>query len=375
MHCVLIPHHAAFDVDRQVPLLFVPYVLVVLLVRRAGEVGLRIAAIAQFASPEGAQNFYDAPELFKIVCTSRSQSGLVSLWVWPRRSGGQAPFLSSCFLGHMPSISVFITFLKSLGFAGRIGFVSSLTLYTALCLPTTPVELASGFVFPLWESTAMCVLGKTLGSMLALIIGRRLLKPIVSNLLVRSVGSAVYQHVISELKTRPIQTMSILRAAPLPTPFKIYGLSILPTELVPAWTYAFIAVCFNSCWSLVWSLAGSSAQDASGLADAKAKGGLYVKLFFLVGLFGMCVQFARFAKAQLQLPNASGDDLELELELPGGSGEVGRKAKADCAAESAAASMAPGKRNGRVKARAARAAGESRSGRAARSKSATRSGR
>ena len=193
--------------------------------------------------------------------------------------------------------------LAALGFIGYIYFILFLAVYTALLGPTTPVELAWGFHLRsnLLLSTVTCVLGKSLGNMLALLIGRWFLKPLMSDVLVRSIGSTVYQHIISELKLRPLQTMSILRAAPLPTPFKIYGLSILPTELVPAGTYACIAVVFNTCWSLVWCLGGSSMQDLADPSGASS-GALVSKIVMLVGLFGMCVQFARFSKAQLQVP-------------------------------------------------------------------------
>ena len=39
--------------------------------------------------------------------------------------------------------------------------------------------------------------------------------------------------------------MSLLRAAPLPTPLKIYGLSLFPAELIPLTSYAGIAITFN----------------------------------------------------------------------------------------------------------------------------------
>ena len=173
--------------------------------------------------------------------------------------------------------------LKNLGVAGRVGYVTGLSAWTALCLPTTPIELASGFIFPLWMSTFMCVAGKTIGSLVALMVGRHLLKPLITRLLERSSSSQLHQHLVSELKLRPIQTMSILRAAPMPTPFKIYGLALLPAELVPVSSYAAVALLINTAWSLVWSLTGSSAtslQDAvSGRgAGANSKSALVVKL-------------------------------------------------------------------------------------------------
>jgi hypothetical protein len=262
--------------------------------------------------------------------------------------------------------------LAALGFLGRVYFVLGLAVYTALCGPTTPVELAWGFMdkSSLAMSTVTCVLGKTLGNMLALFVGRLLLKPLISDLLVRSIGSAVYQHIISELKSRPLQTMSILRAAPLPTPFKIYGLSILPTELVPAWVYFWIAIVFNLCWSTVWCLAGSSVQDATDLAGA-SKAGLVGKVVSLVGIFGMCVQFARFARVQLQVPTStagSKDEQPPPAREGGGLGGSvaarsrkahGAKAAGERAASRPSSSPKPSKagavKAGAVKARAAKA--------------------
>jgi len=212
-------------------------------------------------------------------------------------------------MGFLDAVVTVLTSLKSLGVAGRVGYVVSLSFWTFFCLPTTPIELASGFIFPLWAATFMSVAGKTAGSLFALVLGRRFLKPFISRMLSRVGGggssSALHRHLVSELKLRPIQTMSILRAAPLPTPFKIYGLCMFEPELVPAPAYFLVALIINTCWSLVWSLTGSSAgslQDAvSGKGDTSTAA-LVTKLFTVVALFGCFTAFARFAKAKMQPP-------------------------------------------------------------------------
>merc|ERR1711988_1405928 len=90
----------------------------------------------------------------------------------------------------------------------------------------------------------------------------------------------------------------------MPTPFKIYGLSLLPAELVPIQSYAIVALLINTAWSLLWSLTGSSArslQDAlSGKGgDSHSTTALAMKLISLAGMLGMFVFFSRFAKARL----------------------------------------------------------------------------
>ena len=87
--------------------------------------------------------------------------------------------------------------LNSLGLAGRIGYVCGLGLWTLLCLPTTPVELAAGVSFPLLSCCAMSAAGKTVGSLVALLLGRRLLRPFIARYLAdRGGGGALHSSVV-----------------------------------------------------------------------------------------------------------------------------------------------------------------------------------
>jgi len=191
--------------------------------------------------------------------------------------------------------------LKSLGFVGKLGYGFSLGLWTLFCLPTTPIELAAGYIFPMVPSAFISAVGKTAGNLAALVLGRRLLRPLLQRWLSRSDSSTLHEHLLRELRENPIQTMSIMRAAPLPTPFKIYGLSLFPAELVPFSTYAGIALTFNSLWSLVWSLTGSSAStlhDAMSAGGSSSIGILAGRLMLLLVLFGLFAMFSRYAKQQ-----------------------------------------------------------------------------
>ena len=96
--------------------------------------------------------------------------------------------------------------LHNLGAMGRVGYVVGLSMWTLLCLPTTPVELAAGFIFPTASSSVMSALGKTFGSLAALLIGRRLLKPLITRTLAKSSKGKLHQHLLRELRENPIQT-------------------------------------------------------------------------------------------------------------------------------------------------------------------------
>ena len=87
--------------------------------------------------------------------------------------------------------------LNDLGLAGRVGYVCGLSVWTLLCLPTTPVELAAGLSFPLFSCCAMSAAGKTVGSLAALLLGRRLLRPFIARYLAdRGGGGALHSSVV-----------------------------------------------------------------------------------------------------------------------------------------------------------------------------------
>ena len=239
--------------------------------------------------------------------------------------------------GLLTSVVMVLTSLKSMGPLGRLGYVLGLAVWTFCCLPTTPIELASGFIFPLWASTLLSVAGKTTGSVLALLLGRRFLKPLVSRLLERSGSnaghsSAMHRHLVSELQKRPIQTMSILRAAPLPTPFKIYGLCMFQPELVPVNTYFVVALIINTAWSLVWSLTGSSASSLQEITEGRtdmSKGKLVAQGFAIASFLLAFGAFGRFAKAQMQPPSEDGESTPNAA----ARGARGVRRRKDCAVE------------------------------------------
>lgn len=241
--------------------------------------------------------------------------------------------------------------LSSLGFAGQLGYVVGLTIWTILCLPTTPIELTAGFCFDQVTATVTSAAGKTLGNLLALILGRAYLQPfIMRQLSKRSGGGGLHKHLLKELRERPLQMMSVLRAAPMPTPFKLYSLSLFPPELVTMRRYLGIAVVFNSMWSVVWTLAGSSAGSladiVSGKASKNSTAALVSKGMAVAVLMGLFSIFGRFAASQLQHGVSEGSDAgassrATESTAPKGSMAMGAEAKPTRVAKSPARAASP----------------------------------
>ena len=106
--------------------------------------------------------------------------------------------------------------LKSLGLIGKLGYGIGLSLWTLFCLPTTPIELAAGYIFPMVSSASISAVGKTAGNLAALVLGRRLLRPVLQRWLSRSDGGTLHQHLLRELRENPIQTSAFRPASPPP---------------------------------------------------------------------------------------------------------------------------------------------------------------
>ena len=68
--------------------------------------------------------------------------------------------------------------LRETGLVGQLCYALLLSAWTLACLPTTPIELAAGFIFPTGPAVVMSVLAKTCASMLGLFLGRQLLRPL-----------------------------------------------------------------------------------------------------------------------------------------------------------------------------------------------------
>ena len=112
------------------------------------------------------------------------------------------------------------------GRLGLLAYSSFLCVWTTLALPTTPLEIIAGFNFSLAGSTIAGLMGKTCGSVLAFVIGRSLLGP--CRRMFRwlrgqpaapkeeEVPSGLGAKLEAALRKRPLQTIGMIRVAPLP---------------------------------------------------------------------------------------------------------------------------------------------------------------
>lgn len=153
------------------------------------------------------------------------------------------------------AVSALAAWLETLQESGRIGFMAHVLVFSAwvgASMPTTIVELATGFMWgPVWGFFA-CVLCKSVGSMVCFL---------VVLLLRRRRGWQVPDALrprLSALRNKPLMTMVGVRLAPLPLGMKNYGLALCDVPFVP---YMIASLLVNAPFSASWAIAGASCSS------------------------------------------------------------------------------------------------------------------
>lgn len=236
---------------------------------------------------------------------------------------------------------VFHVFVMMQG-AGALGvgyYCAFLTLWTMCCLPTTPLEIAAGFTFSPARSIVASVIGKSAGSVLTFALAR-----VFASRFVSAAGAGATRggrlgrvrelawHLESAVIARPIQTLAMVRASPMPIALKNYGLALLPAHVVHAQTFALITLVVNVPYSIAWSLTGSSASSLQEALNGKpgnnARGTLAPKVGLLLALFAGLALVARKATAEIASAERAADAAAAERRPPPAQPGLSAKAKA-----------------------------------------------
>jgi uncharacterized membrane protein YdjX (TVP38/TMEM64 family) len=142
--------------------------------------------------------------------------------------------------------------LASLGAWGPVLLTLLFSLYVACGLPSTPVELASGFLYGPVIGAAIGTAAKTSGSTFAYWVGR-----IVGKRMGWKVPPQLEPY-LGQLRVHPTVTMIMIRVAPLPLVVKNLGLAIAE---VPAMPYFVAALAVNAPFSVMWAMIGASCKS------------------------------------------------------------------------------------------------------------------
>jgi len=156
--------------------------------------------------------------------------------------------------GLSGAIQSVFEFLEQAGWHGYCILLAAFSLYICLSLPSTPVEIASGYLYGYFWGSFCGAFSKTAGSTIAFLLGRAL---------GRRYGYTVPEALkpkLAALQSAPCLTMVGIRLAPLPLAVKNYGLSLCE---VPLLEYVVASLIVNVPFSVMWSSTGASCHSLS----------------------------------------------------------------------------------------------------------------
>ena len=179
---------------------------------------------------------------------------------------------------------------------GPLWYSLILAVSVPCCMPSPPFEIIGGYIFSPAVAAASSIVGKTCGACFAFLASR-----IVAKHGWRRLGGALASRdwlarlgLQQELKQRPLQTLCIIRASPLPSFVKSYVLGLSDVSLSK---FALACVIINTPYSIAWAFAGSSATSLQDASTPEAARGVAMRVFVCLAVFlGMSVA-ARRAQA------------------------------------------------------------------------------
>merc|ERR1712216_377429 len=140
---------------------------------------------------------------------------------------------------------------------GYVMFIMFLTFWTTIAAPVTPVEIGGGCVFgPVW-GTLGSLIGKAMGCMMAVVIGRLFGK--------KWTMPELLEPYLEQIRKRPFWVMSAIRIAPIPLGVKNYGMSLVkfPKDKFPYMCYFLSTVAIGAPFSVMWGNIGAGFKSVA----------------------------------------------------------------------------------------------------------------
>jgi len=151
-------------------------------------------------------------------------------------------------------------------------------------------------IFPTAAAVVAAVLGKTAGACLAFLVARAVASLGWQRLGLAGSGAWLARLGLErELKQRPLQTLCVIRASPVPSALKSYGLGAATDVSLASFALACVAI--NTPYSIGWAFAGGSASSLHEASSVEAAQGVAARVAVcVVMLLGMSVVARRARK-------------------------------------------------------------------------------
>jgi uncharacterized membrane protein YdjX (TVP38/TMEM64 family) len=195
--------------------------------------------------------------------------------------------------GVAHEVLALLAWAQQAGLAGALLFAGAYVLGTLLFFPGSVLTLGAGFLYGLVGGMAVVVPGSILGSLLAFLLGRTVLRGPTQRLLRRHPRFAAVDTALSQ---KAFRVVVLLRLSPL-FPFNLlnYGLGVTRVPLVP---YLLGSAVGMLPGTLLYVYLGSLLTNASQLlAGGRPDAGWAGRVLFLVGLLATVVVVVLVSRA------------------------------------------------------------------------------
>lgn len=149
---------------------------------------------------------------------------------------------------------------------GPVFFTLVLSAWVVACLPCTIVEIIPGFLFGIEVGWVVSMLGKSIGSAIAMYLGRYVFKDATQQVLFKRYPILRKLGIAAEREGFPF--LLFVRGMWLPIALKNYGLAVLNVSILQVLWAGFLT---SIPHSLLWAWIGSKMNNLAEIAQSNGK--------------------------------------------------------------------------------------------------------
>ncbi len=182
-----------------------------------------------------------------------------------------------------------VDWLRDAGWLGALAFIVGHAVAILTFIPITPLVFVAGFIWGPIGGTVVMSIGSLLGTTLALLLGRWLLRDDVA---ARYGHSAHFQAVDRAIARGGFRAVFLLRSAPIPLAVLNYTLSLTGIGLgryAPATVLGLLPL------TILYTAAGGGLAEASAIFEGRVAVGDGALWLFWAGVLAMVAVFAWIA--------------------------------------------------------------------------------
>jgi len=225
------------------------------------------------------------------------------------------------FLVFKQEFLKFLAWNQNHKLAGGFLYAMVLTLTATICIPTTPFELAAGYLFGFIAAIPISLTGKVLGSLISFALGKYVLFSCIKSW--SFFKTRLFKGLEHAIKSKPWHILTAARLSALPLSIKNYGLSVLGASWLP---FSVTTLLGSIPFTLTWSQIGSLSKDIQQASSGGHRSSVTEWVLMSVGILSCLVlmlMLRKYAAEEMNkvalLDQNTDESVSEDQEIPSGS--------------------------------------------------------